>query len=1173
MSFVHLHVHSEFSLLDGACRIKELPKRAKELGQTALAITDHGVMYGVVDFFQACKTEGIKPIIGCEVYVAPRSRHDKVYELDYENRHLVLLCKNETGYRNLCYLVSCAYTEGFYNRPRVDMELLRSHGEGLIALSACLAGEVPQRLLNGDYQGAKEHALEMQKIFGADSYYLEIQDHGIEEQKTTNPLIARLSAETGIPLVATNDAHYLRREEAELQDIMMCISMGRQVDDPDRMKFEGEEFYLKSETEMAALFPDHPEAIANTQAIADLCDYEFTFGDYHLPKFRLPTGESDPSAYFQTLCQQGFDARYPQGGAEFQERLELEINMIVQMGFVDYFLIVSDFIAFAKSKDIPVGPGRGSAAGSIVSYALGITDVDPMKYNLYFERFLNPERVSMPDIDIDFCFRRRQEVIDYVIEKYGADHVAQIVTFGTMQARGSIRDVARVLGVDYATADAIAKDIPHGLAVTLAEIVALLRNSIAPKSLNMSAESALKLFKGLKEKYDADPQVKLTLDTACTLEGMPRHAGTHAAGVVVTNQPVYEYVPLSKNDEAIVCQFPMNTLENLGLLKMDFLGLRNLTILQDAVNLVRVNRPDFNLSAIPDDDEPTFHMLAQGKTSGVFQMESAGMTSVSVRLQPHSIEDITAIVALYRPGPMDSIPRFIANKHNPERINYKHPDLEPILAVTYGAIVYQEQVIEIFRRLAGYSLGQADMVRRAISKKKASEIQKERQTFIHGDAERGIPGSVAGGIPESVASSIYDEIYDFANYAFNKAHAVCYAIIAYQTAWFKCHYPREYMAALITSVLGDSTKVGEYIAQCRDMGIGLLPPDINRSEDNFTLVGETDLCYGLAAIKGVGRSFILSLMRERSQSGPFTSFPDFCRRMQEHDLNKRVLEPLIACGAFDSLNYTRAPLLRAYPQFIEELARDRRQNLEGQFGLFGGEEQRRETEMLLPNIPEFSITEKLRMEREVTGLYFSGHPMDDYRDIIKRRRAAAIGSILQAFSDEGMQTPAYRDNQYVTLAGIVTTSRTKPTKNGSLMAYLTLEDDTGAMELLAFARALQENSAYTAAGNAILVKGRLSARDEKEPQLIVDKIEPLEQLKAVQGQAEAPAQKLYLRLPTRTEDTLGHLRVLFTQYFGSDEIVLYFEDTKQRLGYRAKIDNRLIGELKSRLGDENVVLK
>ena len=1173
MSFVHLHIHSEFSLLDGACRIKELPKRAKELGQTALAITDHGVMYGVVDFFQACKAEGIKPIIGCEVYVAPRTRHDKVYELDYENRHLVLLCKNETGYRNLCYLVSCAYTEGFYNRPRVDMELLRSHSEGLIALSACLAGEIPQRLMNNDYAGAREHALEMQKIFGADSYYLEIQDHGIEEQKRTNPLIAKLSEETGIPLVATNDAHYLRREDAELQDIMMCISMGRQVDDPDRMKFQGDEFYLKSEAEMAALFPDYPQAIANTQVIADLCDYEFTFGAYHLPKFSLPAGEREPTAYFKKLCQQGFAVRYPQGGTEHQERLELEINMIVQMGFVDYFLIVSDFIAFAKSKDIPVGPGRGSAAGSIVSYCLRITDVDPMKYNLYFERFLNPERVSMPDIDIDFCFRRRQEVIDYVIEKYGADHVAQIVTFGTMQARGSIRDVARVLGVDYATADAIAKDIPFGLNVTLAEIVALLRDNISPKSLNMSPESALKLFKGLKEKYDADPQAKLTLDTACTLEGMPRHAGTHAAGVVVTNQPVYEYVPLSKNDEAIVCQFPMNTLENLGLLKMDFLGLRNLTILQDAVNLVRVNRPDFSLTAIPDDDETTFHMLGQGKTSGVFQMESAGMTSVSVRLQPHSIEDITAIVALYRPGPMDSIPRFIANKHNPQRVTYKHSSLEPILSVTYGAIVYQEQVIEIFRRLAGYSLGQADMVRRAISKKKASEIQKERQTFIHGDAERNIHGAVAAGIPEATASSIYDEIYDFANYAFNKAHAVCYAIIAYQTAWFKCHYPREYMAALITSVLGDSSKVGEYIAQCRDMGIGLLPPDINRSEDNFTLVGESDLCYGLAAIKGVGRGFILSLMRERQQNGPFTSFPDFCRRMQDHDLNKRVIEPLISCGAFDSLGYLRAPLLRVFPQFLEELARDRRQNLEGQFGLFGGEEQQKETEMLLPNVPEFSITEKLRMEREVTGLYFSGHPMDDYRDIIKRRRAVSIGSILQAFSDEDTAAPAFKDNQYVTIAGTITVSRTKPTKNGSLMAYLTLEDDTGAMEMLVFARALQENSGYTAAGNAILVKGRLSSRDEKEPQLIVDKIEPLEQLKAVQGQAEMPAQKLYLRLPTRTEDTLGHLRVLFTQYFGSDEIILYFEDTKQRLGYKAKIDNRLIGELRNRLGDENVVLK
>ncbi|MBP1758332.1 MAG: polymerase alpha subunit, partial [Firmicutes bacterium] len=842
MSFVHLHVHTEYSLLDGACRIRDLVRRAKALGQTALAITDHGVMYGVIDFYKACLDEGIKPIIGCEVYMAPRSRFDRMHQLDADARHLVLLCRNEEGYRNLCALVSRGYTEGFYNRPRIDMELLRLHAEGLICLSACLAGEIPQRLLAGDYEGARTHALEMQSLFGPDGYYLELQDHGIREQKAVAPEIIRLSRETGIPLVVTNDAHYLTREDAVTQDVLLCVQTGRTVDDPNRMRFETSEFYIKSEDEMAQLFPGYSDALENTAKIAELCQLDFTFGAYHLPEFKLPEGWSDGDTYFEHLCRAGFSHRYPQSSQDYIDRLEMEMSMIRKMGFVDYFLIVSDFIGYAKSKGIPVGPGRGSAAGSMVSYCLGITDVEPIKYALYFERFLNPERISMPDIDIDFCYQRRGEVIDYVNQKYGSDHVAQIVTFGTMAAKGAIRDVARAMNFPYAEADTLAKLVPNALHITL--------------------DQALKLSQPLREQYQENERVRRLLDTARSLEGMPRHASTHAAGVVITRLPVEHYVPLAKNDEAIVTQYPMTTLEELGLLKMDFLGLRNLTVLHDAEVMLQERNPVFSLKDIPEDDPETFQMLSAGHTSGVFQMESTGMTGVCVGLKPKDIEDITAIIALYRPGPMDSIPRFIASKQDPKLISYRHPSLEPILSVTYGCIVYQEQVIEIFRRLAGFSLGQADMVRRAISKKKAKEIEKERHAFVYGDPERGIAGCGAQGITESVAQAIYDEIYDFANYAFNKAHAVAYAIVAYQTAWFKCHHPREYMAALLTSILDSQDKVSEYITECRQNGISLLPPDINQSGPAFTVSGE-HIRFGLAALKGVGRGFTRTVLEER----------------------------------------------------------------------------------------------------------------------------------------------------------------------------------------------------------------------------------------------------------------------------------------------------------------------
>ena len=806
MSFVHLHNHTEYSLLDGACRIPKLVKRVKELGQPAVAITDHGTMYGVIDFYKACKAEGIKPVIGCEVYVAPRTRFDRVHELDSKARHLILLCKNEAGYRNLSHMVSQSYTEGFYIKPRIDMDLLRKHAEGLVCLSACFAGELPRRLREGDYAGAKAHALEMDALFGRGSYYLELQDHGLEADPTVIGGLVRIHEETGIPLVCTNDAHYLTKEDARMQDILMCVQTGKTEADPDRMKFETDEMYIKTTQEMEALFGRYPGAIENTLKIADMCNVEFEFGKYHLPEFHLPEGETDPDAYFEKVCRQGFERRYPDHPEGYREQLEYEMGVIRKMGFVDYFLIVSDFIGYAKANDIPVGPGRGSAAGSMVAYCMAITEVDPMKYGLFFERFLNPERVTMPDIDIDFCPRRRDEVIDYVRKKYGADHVAQIVTFGTMAARGSVKDVGRVLALPFDRMNQVTKQIPAG-----------------PGALHITLAEALKLSKPLRDMYEEDEQIKLLIDTAQAIEGMPRHASKHAAGVVITRLPVEDYVPLATNDGSVVTQYTMVTLEELGLLKMDFLGLRNLTVLDDAVKMVRKSRPGFSLNDIPDNDPEVLQMLSEGRTSGVFQMESAGMTGVCVSLKPKDLEDICAIIALYRPGPMDSIPRFVACKHDPKLVKYKHPMLEPILRSTYGCIVYQEQVIEIFRKLAGYSLGQADMVRRAMSKKKAKDVERERGAFLHGDPDRNIIGCVANGISESVAQSIYDEIYDFANYAFNKAHSLAYAIVAYQTAWFKCHYPKEYMAALLTSVLDSSEKVAEYIAECKSCSIAVLP--------------------------------------------------------------------------------------------------------------------------------------------------------------------------------------------------------------------------------------------------------------------------------------------------------------------------------------------------------------
>ncbi len=1158
MSFVHLHVHTEYSLLDGECRIEPLVARAKELGQTALAITDHGVMYGAVAFYKACCAAGIKPIIGCEVYVAPRTRFDKEHGIDSEYTHLILLCKNETGYKNLCYLVSAAFTEGFYTKPRIDWQLLHERAEGLICLSGCIAGAIPRMINSGNYEGAKNKALELRELFGEDGFYLEIQDHGLDAEHRASKGLLRIHEETGIPLAVTNDAHYIEKQDAYYQDVLMCVQMQKTVNDPSRMKFETEEFYLKTEDEMRALFPEHPEAADNTAKIAEMCNYDFEFGKYKLPRFRLPEGEADSFSYLKRLCFEGLSRRYPNDDGSVEKQLEYELEMIKKMGFVDYFLIVSDFIAYAKHKKIPVGPGRGSAAGSVVSYTLGITDVDPIKYSLYFERFLNPERVSMPDIDIDFCVQRRGEVIEYVNRKYGHDHVAQIVTFGTMAARAAVRDVGRVLDLSYAETDAVAKAIPMGP--------------------NMTIKEALRVSKPLRDMYESDEMLRRLIDVAEALEGIPRHASMHAAGVVITDKPVYEYVPLSKNDESVVTQYQMTTLEELGLLKMDFLGLRNLTVLEDAAKLVRRTEPDFEVEKIPDGDAEVFKMLSEGHTSGVFQLESTGMTGVCTGLKPKSIEDITAVIALYRPGPMDSIPRFIECSAHPEKISYKHEMLRPILEVTYGCIVYQEQVIEIFRRLAGFSLGQADMIRRAMSKKKHKVIDAERKAFVNGDPSRGIDGAVKRGVPENIANSIYDEILDFASYAFNKAHAVSYAIVSYRTAYMKRRYPRQYMAALLSSVLDNSTKISEYIAECREMGIKLLPPDVNESYADFSVSGN-DIRFGLVAIKSIGRGFINELIARRSQDGAFRSFEDFCRRMAGRELNRRAVENLIRAGAFDSFGYKRKALLRIAGVMIDGVQHDSRNNVDGQLNLFGEPEfeESGALSIQIPDIEEYTRAELMAMEKETAGLYLSGHPMDEYRERVRRAGLVPIASILtDASSDSHHKT--YPDGAVVTVAGVVQSSNTRTTKSNTLMSYIDLEDDTGAMELIAFQRALDAGGRYVKENELIIVRGRVSVRDEKEPQLMVDEIRPISDLGKLTPaqppvQAASPEQKLWVKLPSESDPLLERIKLILTMFPGTQQMIIYCEREKKRIGTKCLIHPSLVAELKELCGDKNIVIK
>ena len=1160
MSFVHLHLHTEYSLLDGACRIQKLMDRVKELGQTAVAITDHGVMYGCIDFYKAAKAAGIKPIIGCEVYVAPRKMSDRVHGVDNEAYHLVLLCENMKGYENLCQIVSQAYTHGFYGKPRADLQLLETYHEGLIALSACLGGGVPQRLLSNDYEDAKRYALELARIFGEGNFFLELQDHGIEEQISVNQGLRRIARETGLPLVITNDAHYLRREDAEMQDVLLCVQTGKTVDEENRMRMEPYgEYYLKSEEELRERFPGLQEALDNTAAIAERCNVEFIFNQYHLPAFPVPEGFTSES-YFRKLCYDGFAERYPSPPESYIERLEYEIGVISRMGYVNYYLIVWDFIRYAKENGIPVGPGRGSGAASIVAYCMHITEVDPMKYALIFERFLNPERVSMPDFDTDFCQERRGEVIDYVMRKYGADHVAQIATFGTMAARGAIRDVGRALNFTYAETDVVAKLVPTTLHITL--------------------EEALKTSPQLKEMYDNDERVKKLIDTAQSLEGMPRNTSTHAAGVVITARPVCDYVPLSRNDDTIVTQYTMTTIEELGLLKMDFLGLRNLTVIRDAEELIRKHTPDFSIEKVRDDDPATFKMLTEGKTQGVFQLESQGMTGVCVGMKAGSIEDITAIVALYRPGPMDSIPKFIESKLNPRKVTYKCKELEPILKVTYGCIVYQEQVIEIFRQLGGYTMGQADNIRRAISKKKMKIIEAERKVFVYGDPEKNIPGCVGNGISEAVGQSLYDEIVAFANYAFNKAHAVCYAVVSYQTAYLKCHYPREYMAALMTSVLDSAVKVSGYIAECKEMGIQTLPPDINRSGDVFTVEGQ-NIRFGMAAVKNIGRGLIRSVVAKRTEGGPFKSLEDFLTRMGEGELNKRAVENLIKCGAMDCFGNHRSELLAVYESMMDSLAISRKKNLEGQMGLFGMlEEDDPSTSIPIPKLPEISAADRMAMEKETTGLYLSGHPMDDYRALLKNTHVVPIGVLLDEES-------RYQDDQIVSVAGIVQTVKMKTTRNNSMMAYITLEDDTAALEMLAFSNVLSQFGGYLKENSPVVITGRLSLRDDKDPQIVINRARPMSDFEG--GMSEEPQEErferrsrgpqiipgntLYLQLTGESDPRYRKVRAIVNMFPGDGVVKVFFADTRKMRGARAAFDSRMVEELKRVLGDRNVVIK
>ena len=1179
MAFTHLHLHTEYSLLDGACRIEKLLDKAKEMGQTSVAITDHGVMYGVIDFYKAAKARGIKPIIGCEIYIAKRGMTDKVHGIDNENRHLVLLCKNEVGYRNLVAIVSKAWTDGFYNKPRADFDLLRAHSEGLIALSACLAGEIPRALAVGAYDAAKEAAERYLDIFGPGNFYLELQDHGLQDQAYVNPQLIRLSRETGIPLVVTNDCHYIEKEDTKMHHILICIQTNRTIEDEDVLEFGSDEFYFKSEEEMRALFPDCPEAADNTQVIADQCNLEFEFGHTKLPRFDTPDG-SDNREYFRRMCYEGLYRHYGEHPDQsIIDRLEYEISTIDTMGYVNYYLIVYDFIRQAKSMGIPVGPGRGSGVGSLAAYCIGITGVDPLRYDLLFERFLNPERVSMPDFDVDFSDERRQEIIEYVVDKYGADHVAQIVTFGTMAARLAIRDVGRAMAIPYNVCDTVAK--------------------LVPMELNMTLDHALESVTELRDKYESDEQVRELIDMARKIEGMPRHTSTHAAGVVITDRPVVDYVPLSMNDDAVVTQYTMTAIEELGLLKMDFLGLRNLSVIDHAEQMIGRHTPGFRVENMPEDDPKVFEMITSGATEGVFQFESAGMRRVIMQSEPESIEDLIAVISLYRPGPMKFIPTYIENRKHPEKITYRHPRLSKILDVTYGCIIYQEQVMRIFRELAGYSLGRADIVRRAMSKKKHKVMEEEREYFIHGlrrdDGTVEIEGCVARGVDERTAEIIYDEMESFASYAFNKSHAAAYAVVAYRTAYLKYYYPKEYMAALLTSVLGSSGKVAAYMEECARIGIPVLPPHVNESDTGFS-VSEDSIRFGLLAIKNLGRGVIQRMLLERERGGKFRSFYDFCKRMQGRDLNRRAVESLIRCGAFDGLGNNRREMLLAVTPVLESLDADKRKNIEGQIGLFdlGGEERTDTYQM--PKAEEFPQAELLAMEKEVTGMYLSGHPMAPYAEVYRRDLVARTDEIAQSAAGE---SDKYSDEQYVDVLAIVSDVKRKVTKSGANMAFVTLEDIYGSIEALVFPKVLERSADLLTPGSAVKAHGRISFTEEKDPKLVCEYFtapyspEAMLAQGARDGQSAAPAgggkapvqirgyntayRGLYLRVPSMN-DPLCRKALQYVEVFdGVTDLYLYALDEKKLVRaparYRVAVNYALVAALKRLLGEENVALK
>ncbi|MDD7114688.1 MAG: DNA polymerase III subunit alpha [Lachnospiraceae bacterium] len=1074
MAFTHLHVHTEYSLLDGSSKIKELLPRAKELGMDSLAITDHGVMYGVIDFYKKAKEVGIKPILGCEVYVAPGSRFDREQSKGEDRYyHLVLLAENNKGYQNLMKIVTRGFTEGYYYRPRVDYEILEQYHEGIIALSACLAGEIPNKILKEDFEGSRAAARRMNDLFGPGNFFLELQDHGIRQQTQVNSTIMRLSKELDIPLVVTNDVHYINEEDAVPHDLLLCIQTGKLVSDTDRMRYEGGQFFLKSEEEMQRIFPYAREALENTHKIAERCNVEIVFGEQKVPKFDVPEGY-DAFSYLKELCEAGLKKRYGDPPPKnLIERLEYELDTIKNMGYVDYFLIVWDFIRFAKSQGIAVGPGRGSAAGSIVSYCLEITNIDPIRYQLIFERFLNPERVSMPDIDIDFCYERRQEVIDYVYQKYGKDKVVQIITFGTMAARMAVRDVGRVLAIPYAQVDKVAKMIPMELGITI------------EKALNSNPE--------LKQAYDSDETTKNLIDMSMRLEGLPRHTSIHAAGVVIGSRPLDEFVPLSRGaDNVITTQFTMTTIEELGLLKMDFLGLRTLTVIQDAVRMIekKIGQP-FDIETIDYEDAKVYEMIGQAKTEGVFQLESAGMKSFMRELRPENLEDIIAGISLYRPGPMDFIPKYIKGKQNKDSIQYSCPELEEILAPTYGCIVYQEQVMQIVMKLAGYTLGRSDLVRRAMSKKKGDVMARERQNFVYGNEEEGVEGCIKRGIPESIANHIFDEMIDFAKYAFNKSHAAAYAVVAYQTAWLRCYYPVEFMAALLTSVITNTKKITEYINTCRSMGIRILPPDINEGESGFS-VSDGSIRYGLTAIKSLGKNVIDAVVEERNIRGPYKNLKDFMERLTTKEINKRTIENLIKSGAIDSLGATRKQLMMVYPLVLDEVNRERKENISGQMSLFDffSEEEKKEYEIKYPDVGEYESSQKLAFEKEVLGIYVSGHPLEHYMESMKKQITAKTTDFEP---DEDTGHAVVKDGYHYIVGGMLSGITVKLTKTNQNMAFLTLEDLYGTLEIILFPRDYQKYREVLVEDAALYVKGRASVSEESG-KLVAEEIIPMDQI-------------------------------------------------------------------------------